>query len=62
MSVKEAKLEIINILEEIPDDSIFELLELIRELKNLSQLDTETSAYLIQIMREDDDLLKELAK
>ena len=62
MSIKEAKLEIINMLDEISEDAIFKLLGLMQELRQVNQTDVDATAHLLHIMQEDDDLLNRLAQ
>ena len=62
MSIQEAKVEIIGLLDEMPEVSVITVLEYLREMKILVGLDEETAINLSLIMKEDNQLLKQLAK
>jgi len=62
MSIQEAKIEIIGLLDEMSEVSVINVLEYLREMKTLIELDEETATNLSLIMREDNQLLKQLAK
>lgn len=62
MSIQEAKVEIIGLLDEMPEVSVINVLEYLREMKILVGLDEETAINLSLIMKEDNQLLKQLAK
>ncbi len=62
MSIKEAKIEIIGLLDEMSEVSVINVLEYLREMKNLMTLDEETATNLNKIMQEDNQVLRQLAK
>jgi hypothetical protein len=62
MSNSEAKTEIIELLDQIPDQYFPTVLEYIKDLMLLREQDEEAIDHLSEIMEEDDNLLKRLAK
>ena len=62
MSTEEAKMEIINLLDQMPDQSVITVLEYVRDLIQLVEIDEEATRYLGEILKEDDNLLKRLAE
>jgi hypothetical protein len=62
MSNSEAKTEIIELLDQIPDQYFPTVLEYIKDLMVLREQDEEATDHLTEIMEEDDNLLKRLAK
>lgn len=62
MSIQEAKKEIINLLDDMPDTSVMRVLAYLRAFQSLTALDEQTALNLSLIMEEDDEVLKELAK
>ncbi len=62
MSIQEAKAEIIGLLDEMTEVSVINVLEYLREMKILTNLDEETATNLSIIMQEDNQVLKQLAK
>jgi ERCC4-type nuclease len=62
MSTEEAKTEIIELLDQIPDEHIPRLLEYVKYLKHIIEIDEAAASHLEDIMEEDDDLLKRLAE
>jgi len=62
MSIQEAKVEIIGLLDGMSDVSVIDGLEYLREMNTLMHLDEEIANNLSFIMREDDQVLKQLAK
>lgn len=62
MSNSEAKTEIIELLDQIPDQYFPTVLEYIKDLMLLREQDEEATDHLTEIMEEDDNLLKRLAK
>ena len=61
--VKESvKTEIIGLLEQISEDQLLEVLGYLRELADLSEMDSHTGDKLSKIMFEDDNLLHRLAQ
>ena len=62
MSIQETKIEIIGLLNEMSEVSVINVLEYLREMKTLIELDEETATNLSLIMKEDNQVLKQLAK
>lgn len=62
MKVDPVKEEIVQLLDQIPDYQLLGVLEYLRELSKLSELDQEVGDNLSKIMFEDDNLLKRLAQ
>ncbi len=62
MSTEEAKTEIIDLLDELPDEHIPQLLAYVKYLKHIIEVDEAAASHLEDIMREDDNLLKRLAE
>ncbi len=62
MSIQEAKIEIIGLLDEMSEVSVISVLEYLREMKILIDLDEETATNLSIIIKEDNQVLKQLAK
>lgn len=61
-TINEAKTEIIELLDQIPDEHIPRLLEYVKYLMQLIEIDEEAASHLEEIMQEDDTLLKRLAE
>ena len=62
MCQNEEKKQIIELVEQMPDQYISTALEYIKDLLALRELDEEASNHLTDIMEEDDNLLKRLAE
>ena len=62
MSNSEAKAEIIQLLDQMPDQYFTTVLEYIKDLMLLREQDEEVADHLTEIMEEDDNLLKRLAQ
>jgi len=62
MSTEEAKTEIIELLDETPDEHIPPPLAYIKYLKHMIEIDEAAASHLEDIMKEDDNLLKRLAE
>ena len=61
MVQESVKTEIIGLLGQIPEDQLLGILEYLRELVDLSELDHQTGDNLSKIMFEDNNLLHRLA-
>ncbi len=61
MSTEEARTEIIELLDQIPDEHIPRLLEYVKYLKHIIE-DEAAATHLEDILEEDDNLLKRLAE
>lgn len=62
MGREEARIEILALLPQITENQLFGVVEYLRELVSLSNIDKEISSHLGKIILEDDDLLKKLAQ
>jgi hypothetical protein len=62
MNTEEARTEIIELLDQIPDEHILRLLEYVKYLKHIIEIDEGAANHLEDIMEEDDNLLKRLAE
>ncbi len=62
MNTKKAKIEIINLLDQMSEQNIITVLEYARDLIRLAEIDEEAARYLTEIMKEDNNLLKRLAE
>ena len=62
MSIQEIKSEIQNILLELPEDSLKEILEYLKEVKKISSSQLLISKNSGKILKEDTELLKRLAE
>jgi hypothetical protein len=62
MSTAEAKSEILDLLDQLPERHFPVILEYLKQIKQLIEMDEEAATHLEEIMREDDNLLKRLAK
>jgi hypothetical protein len=62
MSTAEAKSEILDLLDQLPERHFPVILEYLKQIKQLIEMDEEVATHLEEIMREDDNLLKRLAK
>lgn len=62
MSTQEAKKEIIRLLDRLSEESIMTVLTYMRDLVELSQIDSEVAQHVHDILKEDDNLLKRLAE
>jgi len=62
MTVVEVKTEIIKTVDELPENSLTELLELMKDLKEYPSVDIATVYQLKQIIAENRQLLEKLAQ
>lgn len=62
MSNKNVKAEISRLIDEIPEESLGEVLAYLKEVKKLNLKDLRTSNNLNKILKEDRNLLKRLAQ
>jgi hypothetical protein len=58
----ETKQEIIEIVDRLPNDVLTEVLQILRQLQKDSQTKIQLSSNLSTVLKEDRELLKELAK
>lgn len=58
----ETKQEIIEIVDRLPNDVLTEVLQILRQLQKDSQSKIQLSSNLSTVLKEDRELLKELAK
>jgi hypothetical protein len=58
----ETKQEIIEIVDRLPNDVLTEVLQILRQLQKDSQTKIQLSSNLSAVLKEDRELLKELAK
>ncbi|MDI9878868.1 hypothetical protein [Flectobacillus longus] len=58
----ETKQEIIEIVDRLPDNVLTEVLQILRQLQEDSQTKIQLSSNLSIVLKEDRELLKELAK
>jgi hypothetical protein len=61
MTTQELKIEIQNVLNEIPENVLEDILIYLKDIKNLSESDINLSYNLSKIIREDKELLEKLA-
>lgn len=62
MSAQNLKAEINKLIDEIPEESLSEVLAYLKEVKTLSLQDLRTSHHLNKVLKEDRNLLKRLAQ
>lgn len=62
MSCQEAKSKIITLLDNLPEKYAYQLLEHLKDIQAVAELDQETSIHLEKILDEDDSLLHRLAQ
>jgi len=62
MSTAEAKTEILALLDQLPERHFPVILEYLKQIKQLIELDEEAGTHLEDIMKEDNNLLKRLAE
>lgn len=62
MTAQETRNEIRKILEEIPEESLALVLDYLKDIKDLTSSQVQTSKNLMSILREDRGLLKRLAQ
>jgi hypothetical protein len=62
MTTKELKIEIEKAINELPEDLLLEILNLLKDIKNISRSELELSKNLTKILSEDKELLFRLAK
>ena len=62
MPTKDLRKEINRVIQKVPDDFLTEILSYLKEFENKSQKDIESLRHLKQIIKEDHELLENLAK
>lgn len=62
MSTTEAKSEIFELLDQLPERHFPVILEYLKQIKQLIEMDEEAATHLEEIIKEDDNLLKRLAE
>ncbi|MCB9082313.1 MAG: hypothetical protein H6555_11445 [Lewinellaceae bacterium] len=62
MSTAEAKSEILELLDQLGERHFPAILEYLKHIKQLTEMDEEAAAHLEKIMEEDDNLLRRLAE
>jgi len=62
MSTTEAKSEILELLDQLPERHFPVILEYLKQIKQFIEMDEEAATHLEEIIKEDDNLLKRLAE
>jgi len=62
MTTKDLRKEINRVIQKVPDDFLTEILSYLKEFENKSQKEIESLTHLKQIIKEDHELLENLAK
>lgn len=62
MGKEEIRAAILELMEQIPENALLGVLEFLRELARVSEMDPVLGDNLSKIMFEDDDLLRQLAQ
>lgn len=62
MNTNTAKSELHELVDQMPEELVMKLLNLARELNEVSNIDAQTAIDLAEILKEDDEVLKKLAQ
>lgn len=62
MTVQQKRLKIVEIIEQFPEETLEIILDYLTEIQKETTLNNKTKTNLIQILKEDQNLLKRLAQ